>query len=59
MANKSGGSKSKSKSGAGKTKATMKDLEPRGTSKVRGGEKAKTTTYSNLQIMKVLDKTTP
>ena len=64
MASKRSGSKAKSGGGAkaGKGKARMeslKDLEPKGSQKIRGGSKAGTADFSNLSIMKVLDKTSP
>ena len=37
--------------------AAMKDLEAKGSQKIRGGSKAGTADFSNLSIMKVLDKT--
>ncbi len=61
MASKRSGSKAKSGGGAkaGKGKATMaslKDLEARGSQKIRGGRKAGRTELSELQISKVVDK---
>lgn len=60
MANKRSGSKTKSGGGAkaGKGKATMgrlKDLEAKGSQKIRGGTTTKTK-VGELQISKVLDK---
>ncbi len=66
MASKRSGSKIKSGGGAkaGKGKATMaslKDLEAKDSQKIRAGAKNKSgrADFSNLSIMKVLDKTTP
>ena len=61
MASKKSGSKAKSGGGAkaGKGKASLKDLEPKGSQKIRGGSKAGKADFSNLSIMKVLDKTSP
>ena len=64
MASKRSGSKAKSGSGAkaGKGKATMKslkDLEAKDSQKIKAGSKAGRADFSNLTIMKVLDKTSP
>ena len=48
----------KTKSGS-KKRAAVKDLKPRNARTVKGGDTAKTTTrtdFSNLTIMKVVDK---
>ena len=63
MASKRSGSKAKSggaKTGKGKaTMKSLKDLEAKDSQKVRAGSKAGRADFSNLSIMKVLDKTTP
>ena len=59
MASKRSGSKAKSGGGAkaGKGKASLKDLDAKGSKKIRGGSTAGRADFSSLTIMKVLDKT--
>ena len=59
MASKRSGSKGKSRGGAraGKGKASLKDLEVKGSKKIKGGSKSVLADSGNVSIMHVVDKT--
>jgi hypothetical protein len=60
MASKRSGSKAKSRGGAkaGKGKASLKDLDAKGSKKIKGGSKERAD-LGYVNIMKVVDKTSP